>query len=308
VTDSFNVERVLIRAQRSAGRGPTRSRSISSTTSLRAALTRPLPQHQWILRIFSTTRDRAAHRQSSRNISANIRFEAVAACHQSTTSSISPRSGPRHDARSRSASNNPRPNPGRRSRRRAGPPGQDNIIPWSCVRRSTSALPSRRRRSDRNPFQPLSNAPSASRPPPRARAVCSGRRAAPRTSVVFHTVPITPRISIRTRINDKVFLTGSNRDPHGTHHRGVGSELSIVLSFVELHHARAIDSFPGHGNNRCMQTSRSPPIRPRMPLIARENHGVPTIRLNPPPGLRWVLANYRATHRLAADVATSGIP
>jgi signal transduction histidine kinase len=52
---------------------------------------------------------------------------------------------------------------------------------------------------------------------------------------------------ISSEIKDKVF-DWFESDTHGTHHRGVGLGLSIVRSFVELHHgAVRIDSVPGQG-------------------------------------------------------------
>jgi signal transduction histidine kinase len=52
---------------------------------------------------------------------------------------------------------------------------------------------------------------------------------------------------ISSEIKDKVF-DWFETDTHGTHHRGVGLGLSIVRSFVELHHGTVrIDSVPGQG-------------------------------------------------------------
>jgi len=52
---------------------------------------------------------------------------------------------------------------------------------------------------------------------------------------------------ISSEIKDKVFGWFETH-AHGTRHRGAGLGLSIVRSFVELHHGAVhIDSVPGQG-------------------------------------------------------------
>ena len=90
-------------------------------------------------------------------------------------------------------------------------------------------------------FNLLSNAIGFS--PPGETVVLAAERAPGK--VVFTVTDRGPGIS--NQIKDKVFDWFESHT-HGTHHRGVGLGLSIVRSFVELHHGTVrIDSVPEQG-------------------------------------------------------------
>jgi signal transduction histidine kinase len=90
-------------------------------------------------------------------------------------------------------------------------------------------------------FNLLSNAIGFS--PPGETVVLAAERASDQVS--FTVQDRGPGIS--SEIRDKVFDWFESHD-HGTHHRGAGLGLSIVRSFVELHHGTVrIDSVPGQG-------------------------------------------------------------
>jgi signal transduction histidine kinase len=90
-------------------------------------------------------------------------------------------------------------------------------------------------------FNLLSNAIGFS--PPGETVVLAAERAPDHVS--FTVQDHGPGIS--SEIRDKVFDWFESHD-HGTHHRGAGLGLSIVRSFVELHHGTVrIDSVPGQG-------------------------------------------------------------
>jgi signal transduction histidine kinase len=90
-------------------------------------------------------------------------------------------------------------------------------------------------------FNLLSNAVGFS-PPGETVMLAAERRS---QEVAFTVSDHGPGIS--NEIKDKVF-DWFESDTHGTHHRGVGLGLSIVRSFVELHHGTVrIDSVPGGG-------------------------------------------------------------
>jgi signal transduction histidine kinase len=90
-------------------------------------------------------------------------------------------------------------------------------------------------------FNLLSNAVGFS--PPGETVVLAAERTP--DEVAFTVSDHGPGIS--NEIKDKVF-DWFETDTHGTHHRGVGLGLSIVRSFVELHHGTVrIDSVPGQG-------------------------------------------------------------
>ncbi len=90
-------------------------------------------------------------------------------------------------------------------------------------------------------FNLLSNAIGFS--PPGETAVLAAARDG--GTVTFTVSDRGPGIS--SEIKNKVF-DWFETDAHGTRHRGAGLGLSIVRSFVELHHGTVhIDSVPGHG-------------------------------------------------------------
>ena len=90
-------------------------------------------------------------------------------------------------------------------------------------------------------FNLLSNAIGFS--PPGETVVLAAERAPDQVS--FTVKDRGPGIS--SEIRDKVFDWFESHT-HGTHHRGAGLGLSIVRSFVELHHGTVqIDSVPGQG-------------------------------------------------------------